>query len=185
MCRRSLCRWVARPPLEAKAMTKSPLGIALIIGAVLFASIAVACSGLDTGDLVRVPVAEPVRKAQGTAPTVTLYESYRVLEDYARDGERFAEDIQDAEERRAFLDSIVNLGTEIAVPFLGELPAGGMLTALLLSAGTFLTGRKSVEGKAKAQILQATRDAADAAWDEADAKAVEKIKAGIDIAKGS
>jgi hypothetical protein len=163
----------------------SPLGIALIVAGVLFMALATACSGLDTGDFVRIKVDEPIRKAQGTAPTITLNESYRVLEDYVRDGERFAADIQEAEERRAYLDSLVNMGAEIAVPVLGEVPGGAILTTLLFGAGGLLAGRKSGEAKAKTELQTAIKQAADAAWDEAEAKAVEKVRAGVEIAKGA
>lgn len=164
---------------------KSPLGIALIVAGLLFGSVAVACSGLDTGDFINVKVPGPVQKATGSGPTVSLNESEFVLEDYIRHGERFSVEIADATERKAFLDSLVNMGTELAVPFVGELPGGAILTTLLFGAGGLLVGRKSGEAKAKVQLQDAIRQAADAAWDEAEAKAVEKVRAGVEIAKGA
>lgn len=112
-----------------------------------------ACSGLDSGDFIRIKVPTEVQKALGAPPSVTLNEGRRLAEDWETGGRRLAESLADGEQQRQFLNSILEFGGSIAIPGLeASVPAGGVLAGFaMLLLGRF-TGNKAGEEKGKQKI---------------------------------
>lgn len=92
-------------------------------------------SGCKVTDWVQVDVPAQVQKATGVAPRVTLTEAPEVMEDYVRYGDRFAVNIDEANERLAWFMSIADIGMRIGA---AQLPAGGFALAALTGLGGLL-----------------------------------------------
>ena len=116
-------------------------------------------SGCTLGDIIPVDVPEGVQAVTGAPESVSLSETDFVREDFVtktvRDLERFDANVADARFWEDIGLMLLNTGYEAAVPYLGTIPAGGVLLTLLGAIGGRYLKRPGEDARV------------DAAWDEA------------------
>lgn len=135
-----------------------------------------ACNGLSLDTIIPVDVPPEVQDVTGSPDRVTLRDVEYVREDYIvkfqRGLERLDENIADAEFWRGTAEMILNSGLEVAVPYLGTVPGGAILTLLLGGVAGKLMKRPGEDARVKA--------ASDEAWDEAVRQTLTSIKEAKD-----
>lgn len=127
--------------------------------AVLLMALASQMSGCNLADAIPVAVPEGVQAVTGAPESVSLSETDFVREDYVtktvRDLQRFDENVADARFWEDLGLMLLNTGYDAAVPYLGTIPAGGVLLTLLGAIGGRYLKRPGEDARV------------DAAWDEA------------------
>ena len=114
----------------------------LVIGLIAAMSFAGGCS---RDEIVQVDVPREVRESTGSPARVSLREARDLLADYdakhiaGRD--RLIREINDGEYLAQLGVSAVNSGLDIAVPAIGTIPGGAILTTLLGGVAGYLTRR--------------------------------------------
>ena len=122
-------------------------GLSFIACAVALGCAAFVLNGCKVTDFVKVDVPPQVQKSTGSDAVVNLTEAPEVMDDYVMYGDRFAAEINDANERLGWIMSIADIGLRVGA---SQLPAGGLgLAALSLVGGLFLKGPGTSKEKEK------------------------------------
>lgn len=148
-------------------------GIVLIVLGVALLAFMGAANGCQLDEIVQVPVNRQVREVTGAPSKVSVKESKYVLAEYQRKYQakladleseykggldQFVEDIDRQTTVVAFGDSLISEGVALAIPAVGNLPGGAILSSLLIGAGGLLVGRRYPSKSAADRLWEEGRD---------------------------